>query len=105
MSEREKNKPWGETAGVLRCDEWENLLADAVDGTLNAADAAAFNRHHCECALCAQMLQETEQGRAWLQYMDVKPEDHTHLLQKNLALTTTGAHTGSQAHAPPQPSP
>jgi anti-sigma factor RsiW len=59
MSEREQNKPLGETARVLRCDEWENLLADAVDGTLNAADAAAFTRHHRECALCAQMLKET----------------------------------------------
>ena len=42
MSEHEQNKPLGELARVLRCDEWENLLADALDGTLSAADAAAL---------------------------------------------------------------
>ena len=75
MSEREQNKPLGEPARVLRCDEWENLLADALDGTLSAADAAAFTRHHRECVLCAQMLKETEQGRSWMKYLAVEPED------------------------------
>ena len=68
---------------MLRCDEWENLLADALDGTLNAADAAAFTRHHRECALCAQMLKETEQGRAWMEYLAVEPEVPADLLQQD----------------------
>src|SRR5580704_3876728 len=66
MSEREQNKPLGETARVLRCDEWENLLADAVDGTLNAADAAAFTRHHRECALVPRCSKRPSRaGRGW----------------------------------------
>ena len=36
MSEREPNT--GKPVRVLRCDEWENLLVDALDGTLTAAD-------------------------------------------------------------------
>ncbi len=84
---------------MLRCDEWENLLADALDGTLNAADAAAFTRHHRECALCAQMLKETEQGRAWMEYLAVEPEVPADLLKKILARTSGGPQTGVAAPA------
>ena len=41
MSARIDNNPSGEPSRVLRCDEWESLIADALDGALNAADAAA----------------------------------------------------------------
>jgi hypothetical protein len=95
MSEREQNKPLGESARVLRCDEWENLLADALDGTLSAADAAAFTRHHRECVLCAQMLKETEQGRSWMKYLAVEPEVPSDLLQKILARTSGGLQPGA----------
>jgi hypothetical protein len=88
MSEREQNKPSGQPGRVLRCDEWENLIADALDGTLSAADAAAFARHHGECALCAQMLKETQQGKAWIEYLAVEPEVPVDLLQKILARTS-----------------
>ena len=81
MSEREQNKPSGQPGRVLRCDEWESLIADALDGTLPAADAAAFARHHGECALCAQMLKETQQGKAWIEYLAVEPEVPADLLQ------------------------
>ncbi len=106
MSEREQNKPLAGTARVLRCDEWENLLADAVDGTLNAADAAAFTRHHRECPLCAQMLKETEQGRAWMEYLAAEPEVPADLLKKILARTSGGPQTGVVTPAlslPPRP--
>ena len=94
MSEHEQNKPLGEPARVLRCDEWENLLADALDGTLSAADAAAFTRHHRECVLCAQMLKETEQGRSWMKYLAVEPEVPTDLLKKILSRTSGGLQPG-----------
>ncbi len=99
MSEREQNKPLGEPGRALRCDEWENLLADAMDGTLSAADAAAFTRHHNECALCAQMLKETEQGRAWMEYLAVEPEVPAGLLKKILARTSEGQQPGVPAPA------
>ena len=86
MSEREQNT--GKPSRVLRCDEWENLLVDALDGTLTAADAAAFTRHHSECLLCAQILKETQQGKAWMEYLAVEPEPPADLLKKILARTS-----------------
>jgi hypothetical protein len=104
MSEREQNKPSGPLGRVLRCDEWENLIADALDGTLSAADAAAFARHHGECALCAQMLKETQQGKAWIEYLAVEPELPVDLLEKILDRTSgrpvPGEETGVVAGAP-----
>src|SRR3984957_875473 len=94
MSEREQNKPLGESGRALRCDEWENLLADALDGTLTPADQAAFTRHQNECALCGQMLKQTEQGRSWMKYLAVEPNAPADLLQKILARTSGGLQTG-----------
>ncbi len=105
MSEREQNKQLGEPGRVLRCDEWESLLADALDGSLSAADDAAFARHHHECALCAQMLKETEQGRSWMQYLAEEPEVPAGLLNKILA-RTSGPQPGAAVPAlslPPRP--
>jgi hypothetical protein len=105
MSEREQNKQLGEPGRVLRCDEWESLLADALDGSLSAADDAAFARHHRECALCAQMLKETEQGQSWMQYLAEEPEVPAGLLNKILA-RTSGPQPGVAAPAlslPPRP--
>jgi hypothetical protein len=88
MSEQEQSKPLGGPGRALRCDEWENLLADALDGTLSAADQAAFTRHQNECALCAQMFKETDQGKAWMQYLTIEPEVPAGLLGKILARTS-----------------
>jgi hypothetical protein len=100
MSEREQNTPSGRPGRVLRCDEWENLIADALDGTLPAADAAAFARHHAECALCAQMLKETQQGKAWIEYLTEEPEVPADLLKKILA-RTSGSMSGEEAGVVP----
>jgi hypothetical protein len=88
MSARIDNNPSGEPARVLRCDECENMIADAVDGALKAADAAAFLRHQSECVLCAQMLKETQQGKSWIAYLAEEPEPPEGLLQKILARTS-----------------
>lgn len=97
MSEREQNKPSGQPGRVLRCDEWENLIADALDGTLSPADAAAFARHQGECALCTQMFKETQQGKAWMEYLAVEPEIPADLLQKVLARTSGRTVSGDEA--------
>jgi hypothetical protein len=96
MSEQEQTKPLGGPGRALRCDEWENLLADALDGTLSAADQAAFTRHQNECALCAQMFKETDRGKAWMQYLTVEPEVPSDLLGKILARTSEIPGTGIQ---------
>src|ERR1700735_4647343 len=96
MSEQEQTKPLGGPGRALRCDEWENLLADALDGALSAADQAAFTRHQNECALCAQMFKETDQGKAWMKYLAVEPEVPTDLLGKILARTREAPATAPQ---------
>ena len=44
---------------MLSCEQFEILLADAVDGELNAPsraeDRAAFEQHKASCAACAEM--------------------------------------------------
>jgi hypothetical protein len=99
MSEREQNKPLGQLGRIIRCEEWEALIADALDGTLSAVDAAAFTRHQNECALCAQMLKETQQGKAWMEYLAVEPEVPADLLHKILARTSEGQQPGVTAPA------
>jgi hypothetical protein len=96
MSEQEQTKPLGGPGRALRCDEWENLLADALDGALSAADQAAFTRHQNECALCAQMFKESDQGKAWMQYLAVEPEVPADLLGKILARTSETPSAGVQ---------
>ncbi len=107
MSERKDNKPSGEPTRVLRCDEWENLMADALDGTLSPADAAAFSRHQDECALCSQMLKETQQGKSWMQYLVEEPQVPEGLLEKILTRTSErsqqGVMPGVVAAVRPQP--
>ena len=86
MSEREHKT--GPAGRGLRCDEWENLIADALDANLAATEEAAFARHASECALCAQMLKETQQGKDWMQYLAAEPEVPAGLLEKILARTS-----------------
>jgi hypothetical protein len=88
MSDREQIRPGKGPERVFGCDEWETLLADAMDGTLSAADQAAFDRHTADCVQCSQMLKETEQGRAWLDYLAQEPEVPGDLLDKILARTS-----------------
>jgi hypothetical protein len=99
MSERDawQKKPSGQPGRVLRHDEWEALIADALDETLGADDAAAFNRHHSECALCAQMLKETRQGLAWTEHLRDEPEMPAGLLNKILARTSEPREPGFAA--------
>src|ERR1700722_3917245 len=99
MSEREQNKPLGQLGRIIRCEEWEALIADALDGTLSAADAAAFARHQNECALCAQMLKEPQRGKAGMEYRAGEPEVPADLLHKILARTTEGQQPGVTAPA------
>ena len=60
--------------GGLRCEEWEALLADALDGLLPAGEAAAFRMHSETCANCGDLLKHAGQGREWLGYLHTEPE-------------------------------
>lgn len=75
------------TTGGLRCEEWERLLADALDGLLPARDAAAFAAHSAGCRACADLLAHAKQGREWLGYLHTEPEVPAGLVEKILEKT------------------
>lgn len=74
MAEHTKFGQKPENPGGLRCDEWEQLLTDALDGHLAPAQAAAFAAHSAECPSCADLLAHVRQGREWLGYLHAEPE-------------------------------
>jgi hypothetical protein len=93
MSERNPfdQKPAVAGSGPLRCEEWEELLADALDGLLPAGDRASFELHGAECRMCAQLLKQSKQGREWLQYLGEEPEVPAGMMEKILGRTSGSA--------------
>jgi Putative zinc-finger len=82
----EQNK-FGQKPEGLRCEEWEALLTDALDGLLPAREAAAFRAHSDSCAGCADLLAHAEQGREWLEYLHTEPDVPDGLVGKILDRT------------------
>jgi hypothetical protein len=76
----------------LSCEEWQELLVDALDGTLSPSDSAAFTLHSKDCMACAQLLEETRRGSEWLGYLHHAPEAPGDLVEKILARTSGSAH-------------
>ena len=77
------NKP----NATLRCEEWEALLADALDGVLPEGKATAFRAHSAECGNCGDLLAHAEQGREWLGYLHTEPDVPPALIGKILDRT------------------
>lgn len=76
---------------TLGCEEWQELLVDALDGTLSPSDSAAFKLHARDCVACAQLLEETRRGSEWLGYLQHSPEAPGDLVEKILARTSGAA--------------
>lgn len=72
----------------LPCEEWEALLVDALDGTLEAVDKAAFDTHGRDCPLCAEMLAQAKQGREWMQFLQEEPPVPADLVSRILDRTS-----------------
>lgn len=71
------------------CAQCEAMLADALDGTLSAADQATFDLHMAACASCAGMLRDAERGMAWMEMLkSTPPEPAANLLDRIFAETT-----------------
>lgn len=78
------------------CAEWEALLADALDGLLNAQEQVAFDTHKSHCAACAELYDEAQKGRQWLEFLSVEPEAPAGLLEKLLSETGPGVTAGNR---------
>jgi Putative zinc-finger len=74
------------------CAQCEEMLADALDGTLGLAEQAFFDVHMQQCGPCSQMLADAQRGAAWLEMLrDPKPEPSAMLLERILAQTSGAA--------------
>lgn len=74
---------------TLSCEAWEAMLTDALDGTLDARDAEAFDAHSKGCAAgCGELLEEAKRGTEWLRFLRETPEAPEGLLEKILVGTS-----------------
>jgi hypothetical protein len=65
------------------------MLTDALDGTLEARDAEAFDAHSKGCAAgCGELLEEAKRGTEWLRFLRETPEAPQGLLEKILVGTS-----------------
>lgn len=105
MKERNpfEKKPAGagplDKRGALRCEDWESLLTEALDGLLPAEERAAFEAHGAECEMCAQLLEQAKQGREWLQFLEAEPEAPADLVERIVG-RTSGAVAGGPLALP-----
>jgi hypothetical protein len=77
------------------CAQCEAMLADALDGTLSAADQEIFDLHMAGCDPCSRMLADARRGAAFLEMLRTPaPEPPAALLDRILAQTS-----GAQAVA------
>jgi hypothetical protein len=74
------------------------MLADAIDGTLSAADQAVFDRHIATCEVCSEMFADAQRGAALLSMLKThRPEPSASLFERILA-QTSGAAGALHAH-------
>jgi hypothetical protein len=76
------------TGRELRCEEWEALLADALDGMMPTAESASFESHSHDCAACAGLLAQSRQGQEWMRFLHFEPEAPADLMERILGRTS-----------------
>ncbi len=80
----------------MPCTQCEDMLADALDGTLSPADQAAFDLHILGCPACSEMLADARRGAAWLEMLrSPRPEPSAALLDR--IISRTSGHLSSPA--------
>src|SRR5271165_4259803 len=80
-----------QTSNGMRCNEFELLLTDAIDGVLSGAGLDRFQAHARVCRTCGPLLAEAESGRNWLKGLTaVEPPAS---LVTNILASTTGVDT------------
>lgn len=97
MSERNPFDPHSKPAGAfsgdggrrsLSCEEWEALLADALDGALPPGEDRAFDEHAASCIPCGVLLSQAREGRDWLNFLHPEPELPAGLVERILSKTS-----------------
>ena len=71
------------------CAQCEAMLADALDGTLSAADQATLDLHMVGCPGCATMFADAKRGATWMEMLkSPRPQPSDSLLERILAQTS-----------------
>ena len=79
------------TSNGMKCNEFELLLTDAIEGVLSGAGFDRFQAHARVCRMCGPLLAEAEAGRNWLKGLtEVEPPAS---LVTNILASTTGVDT------------
>jgi hypothetical protein len=81
-----------ETQPGMHCSEFEALLLEAVEGTLEAGQLSLFQAHARACVTCGPLFAEADAGRRWLKGLaEVEPPKN---LVHNILARTTGVEEG-----------
>lgn len=87
----------GKTQNGMQCIEFEALLADAIDGALEAPRMASFEAHAAGCPECGPLLAETRAGLSWMKTLqEAEPPRN---LVHNILVATTGRETAEERAA------
>jgi hypothetical protein len=74
--------------GGMQCAQFDALLSEALDGTLQGQSLAEFQAHAASCAVCGPLLAEAEAGQNFLQSLtEVDPPAD---LVRNIIEATSG---------------
>jgi hypothetical protein len=77
-----------QTSNGMKCNEFDSLLSDALDGVLSGAALDRFQAHARSCRACGPLFAEAEAGRSWLKDLEeVEPPAN---LVTNILASTTG---------------
>jgi hypothetical protein len=76
------------TSNGMKCNEFDSLLSDALDGVLSGAALDRFQAHARSCKACGPLFAEAEAGRSWLK--DLEEVESPANLVTNILASTTG---------------
>jgi hypothetical protein len=84
----------GKTHNGMQCIEFEALLADAIDGTLEAPRMDTFKSHAAGCPDCGPLLAQAQAGLSWLKSLpEIEPPRH---LVHNILAATSGVESAEE---------
>ena len=84
----------GKTHNGMQCIEFEALLADAIDGTLEAPRMDSFKTHAAGCPDCGPLFAQAQAGLSWLKSLpEIEPPRH---LVHNILVATSGVETAEE---------
>ena len=80
-----------QTSNGMKCNEFDSLLTDALDGVLSGVGLERFQAHALSCRTCGPLLAEAEAGRNWLKGLEEVEAPAS--LVTNILASTTGVDT------------